>query len=291
MGLFRALSLTAEAITLTQRQYTGLNDNIPVIRARDLWSNLVSKFKKKRHPALKHGGYSSTAVLPGENLAEFEELYQDLMVELAPTGVLEEDIVADIARLVWRKQNLAIFRRAEDVRANWFEHRQKIGPTVERYSTSSGEMTVYRDADGRTTSSQLKHPEGGATLTLFGYKQHAKVDAPTNAMTDEERKELGENSGLVEIGDTATVEGLSRDLEIEERLGALIDKCLRRLLFLRGLKSLPTASSSAAPQPIAEPPRIPRRPQRRRSTPGDRQGLRGAPQGAAPFRRSRRPPL
>jgi hypothetical protein len=119
-------------------------------------------------------------------------------------------------------------------------------------------MTVYRDADGRTTSSQLKHPEGGATLTLFGCSQGAKVDAPTNAMTDEERKELGENSGLVEIGDTATVEGLSRDLEIEERLGALIDKCLKRLLFLRGLKGLPTASSSAPPQPIAEPRRIPR---------------------------------
>ena len=288
-GQIRALSLTAEAITLTQRQYTGLNDNIPVIRTRDLWSNLVSKFKK-RHPAVKHGGYSSTAVLPGENPAEFEELHQALMVELAPRGALEEDIVADVVRLVWRKQNLAIFRRAEDARAIWSELRQKIGPTVERYSTPSGEMTVYTDADGRRTSSQLIHPDGTGTLTLFECSQRAKVDASTNAMTVEERKELGENSGLVEIGDAATVEGLSRDLEIEERLGALIDKCLKRLLFLRG-KSLPTASSSAPPQPIAEPQRIPRRPQRRRLTPGDREGLRGAPQGAAPFRQSRRRPV
>jgi len=101
------------AITLTLRTIQG------VIRARELWSSLVSKFKK-RHPALKHGGYSSTAVLPGENPAEFEELHQALIAELAPTGALEEDIVADIARLVWRKQNLATFRRAEDVRATWF---------------------------------------------------------------------------------------------------------------------------------------------------------------------------
>lgn len=78
-----------------------------MIRARELWSSLVSQFKK-RHPALKHGGFSSTAVLPGENPAEFEELHQALIAELAPTGALEENIVADIARLVWRKQNLAI---------------------------------------------------------------------------------------------------------------------------------------------------------------------------------------
>jgi hypothetical protein len=33
---------------------------------------------------------------------------------------------------------------------------------------------------------------------------------------------------------------LLQDLEVEGRLNALIDKCLKRLLFLRGLKSLPT---------------------------------------------------
>jgi hypothetical protein len=31
---------------------------------------------------------------------------------------------------------------------------------------------------------------------------------------------------------------LLSDLAVEERLDALIDKCLKRLLFLRGLKSL-----------------------------------------------------
>src|SRR5262245_5399370 len=105
---------------------------------------------------------------------------------------------------------------------------------------------------------QLKHPDGSGTITLFGNSQRAKVDASTNAVTDQERKELGENSGLVEIGDTATVEGLLTDLDIEERLDALIDKGLKRLLLLRGLKSLPTASSSAPTQPIAESRRIPR---------------------------------
>jgi hypothetical protein len=210
-----------------------LKDNLAVIRARELWSSLVSKFKK-RHPALKHGGYCSTAVLPGENPVEFEELHQALIAELAPTGALEENIVADIARLVWRRQNLATFRRTEDVRSIWFELRER---------------KFYEE-----------FPDAPATpdspWSMLSDSERAKVEEGTDAMIDEARKKLGEDFRLVEIGDTATVEGLLRDLDLQERLDALIDKCLKRLLFVRGLKSLPVASSSAPPQPIPKAPRI-----------------------------------
>lgn len=70
----------------------------------------------KIHPALKHGGYAATAILPGENRADFEKLHQSLIAELAPVGALEDDIVATITRLVWRKQNLETFRLAEVAR-------------------------------------------------------------------------------------------------------------------------------------------------------------------------------
>jgi hypothetical protein len=68
---------------------------------------------KKIHPALKHAGYSATALLPGEDRAAFEKLHRALIAEFTPLGALEEDIVADLARLLWRKQNLATFRIAQ----------------------------------------------------------------------------------------------------------------------------------------------------------------------------------
>jgi hypothetical protein len=68
---------------------------------------------------------------------------------------------------------------------------------------------------------------------MLSDSKRAKVDETTDAVIDQARKELGGDFRLVEIGDTATVEGLMRDLEIEERLDALIDKGLKRLLFLR----------------------------------------------------------
>jgi len=189
----------------------------------------------KIHPALKHGGYAATAILPGENRADFEKLHQRLIAELAPVGALEDDIVATMARFVWRKQNLATVRLAELAgerrQAIRSEHvaaalAEKRGPIPVRYLSEIELETAEREAAVQTADRQA-------------------------------RKELGEVYELAEIGQTATVDGLLRDLGVEERLDAMIDKCLKRLLFLRGLKSLSTASSSAPPQPIPKPERIP----------------------------------
>ncbi|MGB7277726.1 MAG: hypothetical protein WBD15_08260 [Pseudolabrys sp.] len=67
-------------------------------------------------PALKHGAYSATAILPGESQAEFEKLHRDTIAEWTPSGVLENDIVMTITRLLWRKQNLDTLRIEEEKR-------------------------------------------------------------------------------------------------------------------------------------------------------------------------------
>ena len=68
--------------------------------------------------ALKHGAYSATAVLPvkvGPSLRNF--IGSDCRAY--PSGVLEDDIVSDMARLVWRKQNLRTLRIAERAQKSW----------------------------------------------------------------------------------------------------------------------------------------------------------------------------
>jgi hypothetical protein len=68
---------------------------------------------KKHHPALKHAGYTATTILPGESEADFEKLQQQVIAELNPIGALEEDAATNIARLIWRKQNLPRIRRVD----------------------------------------------------------------------------------------------------------------------------------------------------------------------------------
>jgi hypothetical protein len=141
---------------------------------------------KKPHTAFRHGAYSATAVLPGEDEEAFRELHQKIIAELAPVGALEEDLVGTIARVLWRKQNLAILRIVEFAREHGVEFR--------------AERPSFR----------------------------------MERLLDQTREELGEDYELVEIGETATVGRLLEDLQVEEKLDATIDKCLKRLLFLRG---------------------------------------------------------
>jgi hypothetical protein len=175
---------------------------------------------KKISPALKHGAYATTTLLPGENRAAFEKLHRDLIVELSPCGPLEEDTVETLARLLWRKQNLVTIRNAEIARRHYLAIRSE------------------------------KIPEPIPLLRMLQIDP-AKHEEALRATEDQARQELGDAYELVQIGSAATFDRLEKDLAIEERLDGLIDKCLKRLLYLRGLKSMATVSPSTTQQRIA----------------------------------------
>ena len=182
---------------------------------------------KKLHPALKHGGYSATGLLPGEDPVAFEKLHRDLISELCPDGPLQEDTVFDIARVMWRKQNLETFRVAKAAR--------------ERASAIRSEMIP-------STVPPLDFPLLGVASD-WSPPDPADVEAATEAAEARARKELGENYKFVEMGDLATATQMLADLEVEERLNAMIDKLLKRLWMLKASKTLsPPASSTTLPR-------------------------------------------
>lgn len=178
---------------------------------------------KKIHPALKHAGYSATTLLPGEDPAAFDKLHQDLIAEFHPDGPLENDTVATIAHLTWRKQNLGTFRIAQCARNHCSVIQSQLRP---------------------------KFPIG--LLNLDGIDPDEQA-ATCRAAEDQVRRELGDTYQLVEIGDAATLNGLMEELAAEERLDAIIDRCIKRLLLLRGFKSLSSTSPSAPPLRISGP--------------------------------------
>ena len=57
---------------------------------------------------------------------------------------------------------------------------------------------------------------------------------------------LGDAFELVEIGGAATFDGLTKELAIQERLDAAINRCLKQLLMVRGVKSVTSAPPLAA---------------------------------------------
>jgi len=182
------------------------------------------RLKKKIHPALKHGGYSAIGLLPGEERAAFERLYEGLIAELRPDGPLENDAVRTIARLTWRKQNLDTLRKAESARNRYFAIQSEKVPSSD-----------IRPLDWEPD------PEA--------------VKAGVEAAKAQAQEELGDAIVFVEMGEAATIERMLRDLEMEERLDNLIEKQIKRLLAVRALKSLSSAAAPASPPRVAGPQR------------------------------------
>ena len=115
-----------------------------------------------------------------------------------------------MAHLLWRKKNLVTFRIAERAR---------------QLATEIQEAII-----------------SGPTLNPPGFEGAGDFDATfaqkERAAETEARKELKELYPLVEIGEEASISCLMKDLAIHERLDAMIEKCLKRLLLIRGIKSV-----------------------------------------------------
>lgn len=56
--------------------------------------------------SLKTGAYATAIVMPGEAEAEFLELRDALLAELAAVGVLEANLVHELAAIIWRKARI-----------------------------------------------------------------------------------------------------------------------------------------------------------------------------------------
>jgi hypothetical protein len=177
----------------------------------------------KIHPALKHAGYSATTLLPGEDAAEFDKLHRGLIAEYAPDGASEEDVVAEMAHYMWRKRNIGTFKIAQLAEARRQAIYQQHLPIPYLMSLSDDDMDPAEREERRRSADQ------------------------------QARDELGDLHTLLDIGEPATIGGLMKELDIKERLDGAIEKCVKRLLMIRGVKSLSLTSSSKSTPQISEP--------------------------------------
>jgi hypothetical protein len=171
--------------------------------------------------AFKHGAYSGTTLLPGEDPAAFKKLHANLINELKPVGPLEEDIVTSVARLLWRKQNLSTYLFARLAKDRVARIR------AEKMSKYSIPIPMVK--------------------TDFPDPDPAAVSATAEAANEQARKELGPALQLVQMDDD--VGSLLQELAVIDRLEAMIDRCLKRLLMVRGVKSMSLSVSEASSPP------------------------------------------
>lgn len=194
-----------------------------MIRVRFLENSAMRKRLTEMPPALRHGVYSGMTMLPGEDPAAFEKLQADLIAEYAPSGRHEEDLIENLARLIWRKQNLLTYRLVERAK--------------------SKHSSIYSEARAATNPYQDFPVLGGIPTETHSPEE---IRALFKAADERAQKELGPAIELVQLGDVGTTDHLLKELEIHDRLDGMIDRVLKRLLFIRGLKSLSSAQTPAS---------------------------------------------
>jgi hypothetical protein len=172
--------------------------------------------RKKIPSGFKHGGYSVIGVLPGEDASAFQKLHRSLIIELSPQGSLEKMIVAEIARLSWRIDNLGTLRRAE----------------LENQGHPAVTNIVF---EWIPRGERVK--QGHANDADRSASERAAKEAPAPPPP-------------------ATFSDLTKELDAMEKLIAQREKCLKQLFMVRGLKSMPASASNRIAAPNTGPKNI-----------------------------------
>jgi hypothetical protein len=210
----------------------------------------VTKQNGKRPNATKHGIFSQQAVLPGEDPEEFLALCADLVAEWSPTGRTEEDAVLSIADAMWRKRRLRNFR-------SFSVARNSLDPKHPSYDEFSGlEVFAFAlRADPEEAFEELGERclKPGMLMSLRQKFPRADFPSPaewTQAVIDDIEKQLLAEEilrqhpaheryrSMIRTAATFTDEVVDKELKLDERLDAMIERAVKRLVQTKSFKQM-----------------------------------------------------
>jgi hypothetical protein len=179
---------------------------------------------EKSNNALKHGAFSEVVILPGEDPQDFEKLKTELFEEYKPSGVSEERLIVALAKALWQQRRLAVYQHIQYARAG-----------------------------------QDKTRRGSDSMTKFiaKYLPRETTGAESPPAKPPESAEERVNKELLEFGDLLTLDQLGKELDVETKLQAKIDRLLKQYFQIKAMKQIAglTASTPAAlngPAPVLE---------------------------------------
>jgi hypothetical protein len=207
----------------------------------------MSTLKWKRPNAQKHGVFSATAILPGEDEQEFEELHTALTEEWKPVGATEEDAVLTIAKAVWRKRRLQRFLEVQlwmkAVDPNHPSSLETFGLWGLAQAIAAEPETGFKYAHRYLREHTIKYLE--EKLPRSNYKSGSEW---ANAMINEIKSLIALPPLVGPLHDEAvklhySAENLLGDLfkqeiALDERLDAMIDRAVKRLIQTKAMKQM-----------------------------------------------------
>jgi hypothetical protein len=208
--------------------------------------------KWKKPNAYKHGAYfkfNRTTIVPGEDPKEFAALYNDLILEWDPEGATEEDAVLSIAKAVWRKRRAQKFLEIEMERnATNPNH-----PSYEEALALTFFNVVLRDkpdvAFEQFASRFLRADKIKYLKLKFLRSSFKSVQEWAKAVSNEIESVLVPETKLEDSPEgnlcylslsssSFTEDFFDKELTLDERLETLIDRAVKRLIQIKGMKRM-----------------------------------------------------
>lgn len=203
----------------------------------------------RRPNACKHGIFAATAILPGEDPQEFARLHSDLIEEWAPVGATEEDAVLSIAKAVWRKRRLQKFLEVQVTRnlgdPNHPSYYETLGLSVFAAALQLKPEAAFEDyARDLLRSDRIEYLK-----KKFPRPSFRSTSEWAEAMISEIRSVLIPGSKVEDPQaevyselnlSAATVSGdlFKQELALDERLDAMIDRAVKRLIQTKAMKQM-----------------------------------------------------
>ena len=210
--------------------------------------------KRAEHPlnALKHGVFAEgMVVLPWEDRLEFVQLHDDLIEEWHPDGETEFDAVFSIAKGIWRKRRMQYFLHAKVIEC-------RIDPSHSGYDEAYalrqvlGSIEVAPD-EFEVALSALRFHVADDLRRKFPRESFQSTSEWVQAVQNEIRSNLlpaverfGEPPPEFKIFQSAAVmsqEVIANELAVEERIDAMINGAIKRLVQAKAMKQMLNSAS------------------------------------------------
>ena len=211
--------------------------------------------------AVKHGAFAKTAILPGEDRREFEELHSALIEEWAPVGPTEEDAVLSIAKGVWRKRRLQKFRHAEI--EIW-----RSDPEHPLYDAAEGLRNLLNIMEAAPILDLMEAPDAFENVIMLAIESTPPyIATKLKQMCPREKFESVSNwLAMLRVVTSALLEGreqhgeepevlldrsakvhtpdvVNHELAVDERIDAMIDRAVKRLVQTKAMKQMLVSTS------------------------------------------------
>jgi hypothetical protein len=210
--------------------------------------------------ALQHGAFSKLMILPWEHLQQFEELHADLIEEWKPDGPTEHDAVFTIAKGMWRKRRMQHFLSSEI-------ERHRLMPNHAAYDeitalrafsyfieTAPDEFDLALEALTAANADHLRRnfPKG-KFQTTSEWVRAIQNEVSSILLPAAERFGFDKSTGALIARDAAffSQDIVKYELAVEERIDAMIDRAVKRLVQAKAMKQImgTTSATGGTDQP------------------------------------------